>query len=105
MKFLVAIIVLSVLISLAVAAAGLAVSVWADNIDELELMFPRLKKDPLDYRRGYEQGRLYALKYPMGQLTFPIACSHCKNVGSDKCCRCKEERESGFELKTKEESL
>lgn len=37
--------------------------------------------------------------YPMGALTFAIACSHCKNVGSDKCFDCKCEKKSGFELK------
>ena len=37
--------------------------------------------------------------YPMGPVTFAIACSFCKNIGSDKCVRCKCEIESGFELK------
>ena len=38
--------------------------------------------------------------YPMGALTFAIACSHCKNIGKDETCRiCKQEKESGFELK------
>lgn len=37
--------------------------------------------------------------YPMGALTFAIACSHCKNIGSDKCYDCKCEKKSGFELK------
>lgn len=37
--------------------------------------------------------------YPMGALTFAIACSHCKNIGSYKCLDCKSEIESGFELK------
>lgn len=37
--------------------------------------------------------------YPMGAVTFAIACSHCKNVGSDKCPDCKKEIKSGFELK------
>ena len=37
--------------------------------------------------------------YPMGALTFAIACSHCKNIGSDKCYDCKSEKKSGFELK------
>jgi len=41
--------------------------------------------------------------YPMGPLTFAIACSHCKNLGTERCGPCKEERASGFELKTKEE--
>ena len=37
--------------------------------------------------------------YPMGSLTFAIACSHCKNAGSNKCHDCKCEKQSGFELK------
>ena len=37
--------------------------------------------------------------YPMGALTFAIACSHCKNRNSEKCIKCKKEIESGFELK------
>ena len=37
--------------------------------------------------------------YPMGAFTFAIACSHCKNVRSDKCHDCKCEIKSGFELK------
>lgn len=36
--------------------------------------------------------------YPMGAYTFAIACSHCKNKGSDKCHDCKCEKKSGFEL-------
>ena len=35
--------------------------------------------------------------YPMGAVTFAIACSHCKNIGSDKCHDCKCEKKSGFE--------
>lgn len=37
--------------------------------------------------------------YPMGALTFAVACSHCKNVRTEKCVKCKKEIESGFELK------
>ena len=37
--------------------------------------------------------------YPMGSVTFAVACSHCKNVGSEKCKECKCEIKSGFELK------
>ena len=37
--------------------------------------------------------------YPMGAVTFAIACSHCKNIGSEKCFDCKSEIKSGFELK------
>lgn len=37
--------------------------------------------------------------YPMGVYTFAIACSHCKNVRSEKCHDCKFEIKSGFELK------
>lgn len=36
--------------------------------------------------------------YPMGAITFAIACSHCKNIRSDKCHDCKCEKKSGFEL-------
>ena len=58
-------------------------------------------RDAIDdaYRRGVWIGQAQVNKYPMGQYTFPIACSHCKNLNSEKCYRCKEERESGFELK------
>lgn len=58
-------------------------------------------KDAIDdaYRRGLYLGQLKANKYPMGQHTFPIACSHCENLCSEKCYRCKEEVESGFKLK------
>ena len=41
--------------------------------------------------------------YPMGALTFAIACSHCKNYGSELCHDCKSEIKSGFELKTEKE--
>ena len=41
----------------------------------------------------------YPTLYPMGALTFVIACSHCKNIRSDKCFDCKSEKKSGFELK------
>lgn len=37
--------------------------------------------------------------YPMGAMTFAIACSHCKNMGSSKCTDCKSEVKSGFESK------
>jgi hypothetical protein len=37
---------------------------------------------------------------PMGALTYAIACSHCRNRGSNKCDKCKREVESGFELAT-----
>lgn len=36
--------------------------------------------------------------YPMGTVTFAVACTHCKNIGSDKCDPCKQEVKSGFEL-------
>lgn len=39
--------------------------------------------------------------YPMGALTFAIACSHCKNWGTLACAYCKAEIRSGFELKEK----
>ena len=39
--------------------------------------------------------------YPMGAPTFAIACSHCKNIGSDKCHDCKCEKKFGFKLNCK----
>ncbi len=36
--------------------------------------------------------------YPMGVLTFAIACTLCKNRGTEKCVPCKGERVSGFEI-------
>ena len=45
----------------------------------------------------------YPVLYPMGLLTFSIACSHCKNFGSDLCHDCMCEIKSGFELKTERE--
>ena len=42
--------------------------------------------------------------YPMGALTFSIACSVCKNKDSEFCEECKCEIESHFELKTTADS-
>lgn len=36
--------------------------------------------------------------YPMGVLTFAIACTLCKNRGTEKCVPCKNKTVSGFEL-------
>ena len=36
--------------------------------------------------------------YPMGVLTFAIACTLCKNRGTEKCVLCKNETVSGFQL-------
>lgn len=36
--------------------------------------------------------------YPMGDITFAIACAVCKNSGSDACMECKMETKSGFEI-------
>lgn len=36
--------------------------------------------------------------YPMGAITFAIACAACKNRGSDACMECKKEAKSGFEI-------
>lgn len=105
MVFLGKVLIFLILAALCIAAAALCVILLCNAFDDLSDLGIIRETDPMEYRRGYEHGRSYAMKYPMGQLTFPIACSHCKNVGSDKCYRCKEERESGFELKTKEESL
>lgn len=41
--------------------------------------------------------------YPMGALTFAIACSYCKNRGTLACAYCKAEIRSGFELKEKDD--
>lgn len=56
--------------------------------------------------RGHEQTAVCQTKiptelFPMGSMTFAVACAHCKNVGSDICRLCKMEKVSGFELKTK----
>ena len=45
----------------------------------------------------------FPVLYPMGAITFAIACAHCKNTGSDMCLLCKSEIRSGFELKGNEE--
>lgn len=36
--------------------------------------------------------------YPMGDITFAIACAVCKNRESDACMECKMEAKSGFEI-------
>lgn len=36
--------------------------------------------------------------YPMGVLTFAIACTLCKNKRTEKCIPCKAEKASGFQL-------
>ena len=57
------------------------------------------------FRDGYESGsksRFGQNLYPMGAVTFAIACIHCKNIRSGKCYDCKCEKVSGFELKEKE---
>ena len=36
--------------------------------------------------------------YPMGVLTFAIACKLCKNKRTEKCIPCKAEKVSGFQL-------
>ena len=41
--------------------------------------------------------------YPMGPVTFAIACSHCQNLGSELCRSCKMELQSGFQLKVHHE--
>lgn len=43
----------------------------------------------------------FPVLYPMGSATFAIACSHCKNLGGGEVCTlCKQEKQSGFEIKT-----
>ena len=83
------------------ALCGIAVANAKDALQESGII---KDKDAIEdaYRRGLYLGQIQVNKYPMGQYTFPIACSHCKNIGSDKCYRCKEEVESGFEFKAEE---
>lgn len=80
------------------ALCGMAVGAAKDALVDSGII---KDKDAIDdaYRRGLWLGQAQANKYPMGQYTFPIACSHCENLNSDKCYRCKEEIESGFKLK------
>ena len=80
------------------ALCGMAVGAAKDALVDSGII---KDKDAIDdaYRRGLYLGQVQANKYPMGQYTFPIACSHCANLNSDKCYRCKEEIKSGFELK------
>ena len=84
------------------ALCGMAIGAAKDALVDSGII---KDKDEIEdaYRRGLWLGQAQVNKYPMGQLTFAIACSHCKNIDSDKCYRCKEERESGFEIKAKEE--
>ena len=60
------------------------------------------------FRDGYEcgcaSGRISQNLHPMGAMTFAIACSHCKNINSDKCYMCKSEKVSGFEIKMEVEN-
>ena len=100
-KFFLALFVIGIGIAILVSLAALCCTLWADAADSLEDIGFRREKE---YRKGYAQGWGDAAKYPMGIYTFPIACSHCKNLNSDKCYRCKEEIASGFELKVEEES-
>ena len=45
----------------------------------------------------------FPVLYPMGPATFAIACSHCKNMGGGEVCTlCKQEKQSGFEMKCEE---
>lgn len=91
----------SLLLILAVVAAGIGlvvISVFAicavkERLDD----FAYFRK--IEYDKAYHRGKIEGAKYPMGINTFPIACSHCANLGSDKCYRCKEEIVSGFEMK------
>lgn len=84
---------------------GLCAMLFGLLVCELKDLGIIVDKDKVEdaYQRGYAMGKMVMKCYPMGQLTFPIACSHCKNIHSDKCYRCKQERESGFELKAKED--
>lgn len=81
----------------------LCVNVWMDVISNLKLEGIIKEKDSMEYQRGYERGRAEVSLYPMGACTFAIACSHCKNLNTDKCYKCKQEIRSGFEIKRGEE--
>lgn len=65
-----------------------------------EIMQEVIDEEDARYKAGFHRGYLEALektaKYPMGMLTFTIACANCENFGTDKCADCKAEKESGF---------
>lgn len=71
-----------------------------------EIMQEVIDEEDARYKAGYHRGYLEALektaRYPMGMLTFAIACANCENLGTDKCADCKAEKESGFMPKATE---
>lgn len=98
MRFILGVIILAVFAAFAAIVMAYAVTLWQETgiFEKVERV---VKTDPMEYQRGYERGRHESVLYLMGYLTFPIACSICENINSDKCYRCKEERQSGFKLK------
>ena len=65
------------------------------KIDKLWNGLKRIANGEMMYTRYIEMPVLY----PMGPLTFAIACRYCANRNSDLCLPCKWEKRSGFELK------
>lgn len=105
MAFLEKVLTIMVLVTLVIAAGALCVILISVALDDLKDLGIIKSKDAIEaayqrgYKRGHLNGQIYTAAYPMGNYTFAIACSHCKNLRSDKCYRCKAEQESGFELK------
>jgi hypothetical protein len=101
MAFLGKVLIFLLLVALCIAVGTLCLLLIDLARDDLKDLGIIKDKDAIKdaYQRGLTTGRLLANKYPMGQYTFPIACSRCENLGSDKCYRCKAEQESGFKLK------
>lgn len=101
MAFLGKVLIILLLVALCIAATALCIILFDVAVGDFkDLGIIKEKESRQDaYHRGFLTGQLTTSKYPMGQYTFPIACSHCENLGSDKCYKCKSERESGFKLK------
>lgn len=55
---------------------------------------------PFKKKKNKAEIKYFPYLYPMGAVTFAIACSHCLNVGSELCSDCKSGIKSGFNLKT-----
>lgn len=102
--FLGKVLVSALLVALVIAVGALCVILVGMARDDLKDLGIIKDKDEIEeaYQRGLWLGQMQVNKYPMGQYTFPVACSHCANLSSDKCYRCKEELESGFKLKIEE---
>ena len=105
MAFLGKVLIGLLLVALVIAAGALCLILLSVALDDLKDLGIIKSKDAIEaayqrgYKRGYLNGQVDTATYPMGRYTFPIACSHCANLRSDKCYKCKAERESGFELK------